>query len=63
MPSDDAIAVDVVNVTVAEAEPDATAVVMLSAVAAAVTHPTQGVETKVGIVSTDVSILIPLVPP
>jgi hypothetical protein len=62
MPSDDAIAVDVVNVTVAEAEPDATAVVMLSAVAAAVTQPTQGVEIKAGIVSTDVSILIPVVP-
>ena len=63
MTSNVAIAVDVVNVTVAEAEPDETAVVMLSAVAAALTQPTQGVETKVGIVSTDVSILIPLVPP
>ena len=63
MTSNVAIAVDVVNVTVAEAEPDETEVVMLSAVAAALTQPTQGVETKVGIVSTDVSILIPLVPP
>ena len=39
-----AIAVDVVNVTVADAVPDATAVVMLRAVAAAETQPTHGVE-------------------
>ena len=38
-------AVDVVNVTVAEAVPAATAVVMLSAVAAADTQPTHGVDT------------------
>jgi len=58
--SDDARAVDVVNVTVAEAVPDTTAVVMLSAVAAAVTQPTHGVDMNVGILSTDVSILIPV---
>ena len=44
-------AVDVVNVTVAEAVPAATAVVMLSAVAAADTQPTQGVFTRAEIVS------------
>ena len=38
-------AVDVVNVTVAEAVPATTAVVMLSAVAAADTQPTHGVDT------------------
>ena len=43
--------VDVVNVTVAEAVPAATAVVMLSAVAAADTQPTQGVFTRAEIVS------------
>ena len=59
MPSDDAIAVDVVNVTVAEAEPDATAVVMLSAVAAAVTQPTQGVFTRPATVSLLVEISMP----
>ena len=42
-------AVDVVNVTVAEAVP--AAVVMLSAVAAADTQPTQGVFTRAEIVS------------
>ena len=40
-------AVDVANVTVAEAVPAATAVVMLSAVAAADTQPTHGVFTRV----------------
>jgi hypothetical protein len=50
-----------VKVTVAAAVLDATAVVMLSAAAAALTQPTHGVETKVGMVSTDVSILIPIV--
>ena len=44
-------AVDVVNVTVAEAVPAATAVVMLSAVAAADTQPTHGVFTRAEIVS------------
>ena len=44
-------AVDVVNVTVAEAVPAATAVVMLSAVAAADTQPTHGVLTRAEIVS------------
>ena len=44
-------AVDVVNVTVAEAVPAATAVVMLSSVAAADTQPTQGVFTRAEIVS------------
>ena len=44
-------AVDVVNVTVAEAAPAATAVVMLSAVAAADTQPTHGVFTRAEIVS------------
>ena len=38
-------AVDVVNVTVAEAVPEAIAVVMLSAVAAADTQPMHGVDT------------------
>ena len=37
-------AVDVVNVTVADAVPDATAVVMLRAVAAADTHPMHGTD-------------------
>ena len=44
-------AVDVVNITVAEAVPAATAVVMLSAVAAADTQPTHGVFTRAEIVS------------
>ena len=44
-------AVDVVNVTVAEAVPAATTVVMLSTVAAADTQPTQGVFTRAEIVS------------
>ena len=59
MTSDVAIAVDVVNVTVAEAEPDETAVVMLSAVAAAVTQPTQGVFTRPETVSLLVEIATP----
>ena len=57
--SDDARAVDVVNVTVAEAVPDTTAVVMLSAVAAAVTQPTHGVFTRPATVSLLVVIAIP----
>jgi hypothetical protein len=47
----DVNAVDVVNVTLKEAEPDTTAVVMLSALADAETQPTQGVLTRAGIVS------------
>ena len=59
MTSNVAIAVDVVNVTVAEAEPDETAVVMLSAVAAALTQPTQGVFTRPETVSLLVKIATP----
>ena len=55
-------AVDVVNVTVAEAVPAATAVVMLSAVAAAETQPTQGVFTCAEIVSLVVLISTPPLP-
>ena len=55
-------AVDVVNVTVAEAVPAATAVVMLSAVAAAETQPTQGVFTRAEIVSLVVLISTPPLP-
>ena len=47
------------NVTVAEAEPDETAVVMLSAVAAALTQPTQGVFTRPETVSLLVEIATP----
>ena len=54
-----AIAVDVVNVTVAEAVPAATAVVMLSAVAAAETQPTHGVFARAEIVSLVVLISTP----
>jgi len=53
MVSLDTKAVDVVNVTVAEAVADA-AVVMLKAVAAADTQPTQGQDTCVATESTDV---------
>ena len=56
-------AVDVVNVTVAEAVPEATAVVMLSAVAAADTQPTHGVDMYVGIESIEVCIWTPVVFP
>ena len=55
-------AVDVVNVTVAEAVSAATAVVMLSAVAAAETQPTQGVFTRAEIVSLVVLISTPPLP-
>ena len=54
MVSPDTKAVDVVNVTVAKAVADATAVVMLSAVAAADTQPTHGQEMYVATESTDV---------
>ena len=51
MTSLETIAVDVVNVTVADAVFDATAVVMLRAVAAAATQPMHGVFTRAAIVS------------
>ena len=54
MVSPDTKAVDVVNVTVAKAVADATAVVMLSAVAAADTQPTHGQDMYVATESTDV---------
>ena len=55
-------AVDVVNVTVKDAEPDATAVVMLRAVAAADTHPTHGVFTRADSMSLFVLISTPAPP-
>ncbi len=59
MTSEAANTVEVENVTVAEAVPDATAVVMLSAFVAAVTQPTQGVFTRPATVSLLVEIAMP----
>jgi hypothetical protein len=50
----DVNAVDVVNVTLKEAEPDTTAVVMLSALADAEMQPMHGIDKNVGTVSLEV---------